>query len=102
MVNVYALHHDKKVWGEDAEEFRPERWETERPMWEYLPFLGGPRICPAQQMALAECSYVLVRLLQEFRDIENRDPEPWAEEIRLQSQSRHGVKIGLLPAIHVT
>lgn len=25
-VNIYALHNSKEVWGEDAEQFRPERW----------------------------------------------------------------------------
>lgn len=96
-INVNALHYDKDIWGKDAHQFRPERWETERPLWEYLPFLGGPRICPAQQMVLAECSYIIVRILQEFQNIENRDPQPWAEEIRMQAESRHGIKIGLIP-----
>ena len=43
--SVYSMHRRKDFYGEDAEEFRPERWETLRPGWEYLPFNGGPRIC---------------------------------------------------------
>ena len=46
--NVYAMHRRKDYFGEDADEFRPERWldnaETGakglRPGWEYLPFNG--------------------------------------------------------------
>ena len=43
--SVYAMQRRKDLWGEDAEEFRPERWETARPSWEFLPFNGGPRVC---------------------------------------------------------
>lgn len=43
--NPYAMHRRKDFYGEDADEFKPERWEHLRPGWEYLPFNGGPRIC---------------------------------------------------------
>lgn len=35
MVNytVYAMHRRKDLWGDDAEEFRPERWENRKPSW---------------------------------------------------------------------
>lgn len=39
------MHRRKDFYGEDSDEFKPERWETLRPGWEYLPFNGGPRIC---------------------------------------------------------
>ena len=98
-VNFGAMHRDKDIWGEDAEEFRPERWDGFEPGWHYIPFSGGPRICPGQQLALTETAYVLIRLLQEFRDIENRDPEmAFIEESRLTVESRNGVMVGLIPA----
>ena len=31
--SVYAMHRRKDFYGEDAEEFKPERWETLRPGW---------------------------------------------------------------------
>ena len=46
--SVYTMHRRKDYYGEDSEEFRPERWLGEkglRPGWEYLPFNGGPRVC---------------------------------------------------------
>ncbi|MCJ1251528.1 hypothetical protein MMC30_008763 [Trapelia coarctata] len=98
-VNFGAMHRDKDIWGEDAEDFRPERWDGFEPGWHYIPFSGGPRICPGQQIALTETAYVLVRLLQEFKDIENRDPEiAFIEESRLIVESRNGVMVGLIPA----
>lgn len=35
--------------GPDANDFLPERWESRHPAWQFLPFLGGPRICLGQQ-----------------------------------------------------
>jgi cytochrome P450 len=45
---VYAMHRRKDIYGPDAEEFRPERWEAPNMKdlgYAYLPFNGGPRIC---------------------------------------------------------
>ena len=97
-VHFGAMHRDKELWGEDADEFRPERWENFKPSWQYIPFSGGPRVCPSQQIALTETAYVLARLLQEFESIENRDPEiDFIEQSRLTVESRNGVKIALHP-----
>ena len=47
--SLYALHTRQDLFGDEANTFRPERWETLRPVhWSYLTFGGGPRICPAQ------------------------------------------------------
>ncbi len=74
LFTVYIMHRRKDLWGPDALEFRPERWsEGKIPAWQYLPFLGGPRICLGQQFALTEAGYLLVRLLQEFEAIEPMD-----------------------------
>lgn len=43
--SVWTMHRRKDFFGEDADEFQPERWEKLRTGWEYLPFNGGPRIC---------------------------------------------------------
>ncbi|KAL1633751.1 hypothetical protein SLS58_010940 [Diplodia intermedia] len=73
--NVYVMQRRKDLWGDDADAFRPERWEGRRAAaaaagWEYLPFNGGPRVCIGQQFALTEAAYVVVRLLQRFDRIE--------------------------------
>ncbi|KAH0542844.1 hypothetical protein FGG08_002798 [Glutinoglossum americanum] len=96
--SVWTMHRRKDLYGDDAEEFRPERWETLRPGWEYLPFNGGPRICIGQQFALTEASYTLVRLVQEFKSLESRDPEPWKEQLTLTCSSGNGALVALTPA----
>jgi cytochrome P450 len=65
----YVNARRKNIYGQDADEFRPERWETGELAsigWAYLPFNGGPRTCLGQDFALMEVSYTLIRLLQEF------------------------------------
>lgn len=96
----YAMHRRTDLYGPDAHEYKPERWESLRPGWEYLPFNGGPRICLGQQYALTEASFVTVRLVQEFSKIESRDPNGglWQEGLTLTVCSGNGVKVGLTPA----
>ena len=96
--STYTMHRRKDYYGEDAEEFRPERWETLRPGWEYLPFNGGPRICIGQQFALTEASYTIIRLMQEFKAIEARDSRPWMESITLTCAVFPGALVGMTPA----
>ncbi|PKX96022.1 cytochrome P450 [Aspergillus novofumigatus IBT 16806] len=97
--NIYAMHRRPDFYGPDAEEFRPERWEDGKlqPRWGYLPFNGGPRICIGQRYALTEVSYVLVRMVQEFRVLESRDPGPWEESLALTLCSRNGTRVSLIP-----
>ena len=73
------MHRRKDLYGEDAEKFRPERWEEPglpldedsiNAAWGYLPFNGGPRVCLGQEFGLTEASYTTVRLLQRFPRIE--------------------------------
>lgn len=92
---VYAMHRRKDIFGDDADEFNPDRWETVRPGWAYLPFNGGPRVCPGQQYALTVVSYTVVRILQTFEQIEDREPRPWHGKPHLTMCSMHGTKVCL-------
>ena len=62
--NVYAMHRRRDFYGDDAEEFKPERWlDTDekkglRVGWEYLPFHGGPRICIGRTFARTFLSFL--------------------------------------------
>ena len=95
--HVYTTHHQQEYWGADVEEFVPERWETARPTWEYLPFHGGPRACLGQQYALTEGAYTIVRLMQKFSKVEARDDQPWTESLKLAVGNLHGTKVVMTP-----
>ncbi|KAF7909470.1 uncharacterized protein EAF01_003188 [Botrytis porri] len=91
----YVLHRRKDIYGEDADEFRPERWENLRVGWEYIAFSGGPRICIGQQFALTEASYTTIRLLQAFSRMEARDQNPFTEWLTLTMSNKGGCKVGM-------
>ncbi|PQE09431.1 Cytochrome P450 family protein [Rutstroemia sp. NJR-2017a BVV2] len=95
-LNLWGPNHDRDVWGDDVGEFKPQRFIGRKMGWEFTPFLGGPRICPAQQQVLTQAVYLRVRLARKFSKIENRDPVlEYVEMVRMTTESRNGVKIGL-------
>lgn len=99
--SAYSMHRRRDIWGEDANSFNPLRWAPDaphgplRPGWAFLPFNGGPRICVGQRYALTEASYAVVRLLQTFSRIENRDPRPWVEGLGITLCSGEGTHVAL-------
>ncbi|KAH8882319.1 cytochrome P450 [Thozetella sp. PMI_491] len=93
--STYDLQRRTQIWGEDADEFVPERWEGRKVGWEYLPFNGGPRVCLGQQLALTKLAYVTARLVQKFDKIENLDPEPVQHKVTPTISSGTGVRVRL-------
>ncbi|XP_054782556.1 cytochrome P450 714A1-like [Prosopis cineraria] len=71
LVFITAMHRDTEIWGEDANEFKPERFErgvSEACKYPqaYLPFGLGSRICAGQNFALIEAKIALILLLSKF------------------------------------
>ncbi|KAF8375501.1 hypothetical protein PRIPAC_81930 [Pristionchus pacificus] len=68
-VDTWSMHMDKDVWGEDAEEFRPERWlePSDRPRTAFQSFGEGPRICLGMRLAYIEEKVALLKLMSRFR-----------------------------------
>lgn len=93
--NRYLLHRDQDYWGPDASEFRPERWDGIRPFWHFVPFGGGPRICPANIMAETEAAYFLARFCKRFKSLESRDDRPYVPALGAGVSNFHGVKIAV-------
>lgn len=94
--SFFVLHRQRDIWGEDADEFKPDRWDTFKPdTWQYQPFGGGPRACVGRQKALTEASYVVARMLREFNRIESRDAQEWTGKVQLTAKNANGCKVAL-------
>lgn len=78
-INIWALHHSRKIWGDDVEEFKPERFtdhivdeklvdpdatgptvgEGKRDNYAWLPFSFGARAC---ELIISNLALTLSRL----------------------------------------
>ncbi|PVH95533.1 cytochrome P450 [Periconia macrospinosa] len=95
-INIYSLHRSE-VYYPDPEAFRPERCETIRPTWEYLPLGGDPRQCPAQQLALFWVAYTVVKMAMIYKEVQNHDPvEEFVENMKLNMESLNGARVKLI------
>jgi cytochrome P450/NADPH-cytochrome P450 reductase len=74
-VLIPMLHRDQSIWGENVEQFDPERFAPEvemlRPANAYKPFGNGQRACIGRQFAMQEAMLVLGMLLQRYRFIDH-------------------------------
>lgn len=71
LLYCHATHTDKKYWGDDALEFKPERFSDEKfkkvHPYAYFPFSRGPRICPGNRYAWMLMRVFLSRFLRRYR-----------------------------------
>ncbi|KAJ7100379.1 cytochrome P450 [Mycena epipterygia] len=72
VVPILAVNRDPTIWGPDAHQFVPERWErtpaisTSIPgIWgQMLTFFGGPRACIGYRMSIVELKALLFTLIR--------------------------------------
>ncbi|KAJ7289436.1 cytochrome P450 [Mycena rebaudengoi] len=72
LIPVLAVNRDPDMWGPDASDFKPERWEAATPITNSIPgvwghmltFLGGLRGCIGYRFALVELKALLFTLVR--------------------------------------
>lgn len=98
-VGQYSLHRDPRVFGENTEAFRPERWDSMNPsQWEFMAFGGGGRACLGRQKSLVEAAYVIARLARQFQRLDSRDDQEWKGDMKMTCKSANGCKVALYEA----
>ncbi|KAJ0261743.1 Cytochrome P450 [Hirschfeldia incana] len=70
-IDVVAMHHDPKLWGDDVNEFRPERFDGSlhggcRNKMGFMPFGFGGRMCIGRNLTTMEYKIVLSLVLSRF------------------------------------
>lgn len=94
-----AAHRDPAVFGENVNEFDPNRWHNIEPSsWQYLPFGGGQRQCLGQNKALNQASYAIWKLASTYERIEARQDCEYKPQSRLITQNVNGCKVAFFPA----
>ncbi|XP_060181582.1 cytochrome P450 714A1-like isoform X1 [Lycium barbarum] len=69
---IPTLHRDPEIWGRDANEFKPERFENgvsgacKLPQV-YIPFGLGPRLCLGRNFAMVQLKVVISLIISKFR-----------------------------------
>ena len=70
LIPILALHHDRKLWGEDASEFNPGRFingvAQAAPPAAFMPFGYGGRACAGQNLAMLEAKLCMALLIRKF------------------------------------
>lgn len=87
VLSILSLQHRTDIWGPDAGIWRPERWDNYKPpVWDFLPFNHGPRVCLGRVFGQQQIEYALVRIIQEFGRWELWSMEPM--KVRLEMNTK--------------
>ncbi|KAL2905124.1 Cytokinin hydroxylase [Bienertia sinuspersici] len=96
-IPVLQIHHDKELWGNDANEFNPERFSSKSfTSSRFLPFGAGPRNCIGQTFAIMEAKIILAMLLSQFR-ITISSTYRHSPMVVLTIKPKHGIQVFLEP-----
>jgi len=98
--NPFVIHRDYRVFGEDADEFRPERWLDEKRAKEMdkyiITFGAGNRTCVGKNISLMEMQKLVPQLLRYF-DFELADKDAEWTTLNRWFNSQRGLNVILRP-----
>ncbi|KAK0435224.1 cytochrome P450 monooxygenase [Desarmillaria tabescens] len=95
---IYTIHRDSAVFGDDVEEFRPERWfkcDSADVSKVFAPFSVGPRACIGRNLANLEPQIIIGSNFKHFHIVlENPDEKLKVHEgvLRKPVECRVGLK----------
>ena len=66
LLSPLLIQRDKQIWGDNAEEFCPERFDIISDSTRFFPFGIGPEACPGKHFARLEAIIVIQALFQHY------------------------------------
>ncbi|KIM86675.1 hypothetical protein PILCRDRAFT_96068 [Piloderma croceum F 1598] len=97
-VPSYTIHRDKGVWGEDADDFRPERWfEPNQTAIQktFNPFSFGPRACVGRNLASMELLIIISSIFRRYDFVLEQPDKPFDTRegfLRKPTECKVGIK----------
>lgn len=94
---VATLHTDKNIWGPDALEFKPERFQNgisgacKNPN-SYMPFGFGQRVCVGQHLAMVELKLLMALIMPNF-SFTLSPKYVHKPEMTMMIEPKHGVNV---------
>ncbi|KAL2548544.1 Cytochrome [Forsythia ovata] len=99
---AYAMGRMSYIWGDDAEDFRPDRWlrngifKPESP-FKFIAFNASPRTCLGKDLAYRQMKIVSATLVHFFRFKLENDAENVTYRTMLALHIKGGLNIHALP-----
>ena len=96
---MYLTQRRKDIYGEDAHEYRPERWldgSCKPKPWEFFPFGGGRRACAGMAQARQQLRIILAEIVRRVtfeskEDYVHTDALPTPRLVGGQTEPKDGV-----------
>ncbi|CAM0902173.1 unnamed protein product [Alopecurus aequalis] len=99
LVSVYSMGRREEVWGDDCQEYKPERWLSEDGSWlrhvpsyVFMAFNTGPRSCPGKHIPVAQITSIMATMVCNF-DFEVLERQTVKPKLSPLMQMRNGLTV---------
>ncbi|OEL32287.1 Alkane hydroxylase MAH1 [Dichanthelium oligosanthes] len=97
LISLYAMARMEPVWGDDCQEYRPERWLSDDgsklqyvPSHKFLTFSSGPRMCLGKDIGVMQLKTAVANVAWNF-DVELVERHPVEPKLSCILQMKNGL-----------
>eukprot|EP00058_Branchiostoma_floridae_P016608 XP_002602096.1 hypothetical protein BRAFLDRAFT_61250 [Branchiostoma floridae] len=99
-VNIWNIHHNPTVWGDNHMEYDPSRFLPEnmkdKDPYAFIPFSAGPRNCIGQNFAMNEEKVLISRIIHKFK-LEVVPDHPVEKVAEIVMKAKDGILLKVIP-----